>query len=294
VTELVAVLEIGGTHVSAGRVDVARSCLDPSGIRRFVLEAGSQRDAILAAISRAALEAWRPDIARLGVAVPGPFEYERGVARFHGVSKFDSLYGVDLRDRLSRDLGLEPRQVRFTNDAHAFVLGEWWVGAAKGHARAMGVTLGTGVGSGFLANGEIVVSGAAIPPDARLDLVPFRDGAVEDLISSRGIIGSFGASLDVAEIARLAHAGDAKAVASFRAFGSALGEFLEPWLGRFGPTCLVFGGSITHSWDLFVEDFQASCPGARRLAFCGPSDRPAEAPLLGAALHAVRAHSEMG
>jgi glucokinase len=293
VTDLVGALEIGGTHVSAGRVDVARALLDPSGVRRFALGAESTRDALLGTMSRAALEVSLPEIARWGVAVPGPFDYERGVSKIRGVAKLDALYGVDLRDRLSHDLGIErPERVRFLNDAHAFVLGEWWAGAAKGHARALGVTLGTGLGSGFLADGEIVVSGPLVPPESRLDLVPFRGGSVEDVISSRGIVAAFGETVDVVEIARRARDDDPRALAVFRGFGAALGEFVGPWVARFEPSCLVFGGSITRAWDLFVDAFLESCPEAAHLDRSGPADRLDEAPLLGAALHATRAHSE--
>lgn len=292
---LVGALEIGGTHVSAGRVDIERSRLDPKSLRRLSLDARNSREELLGTIISAARDVALPAIARWGVATPGPFDYERGVSKIRNVAKLDPLYGVDLRDRLSRDLGLErPDLVRFVNDAQAFVFGEWWAGAAKGHARAMGVTLGTGLGSGFLADGEIVVSGAGIPPDARLDLISFRGGAVEDVISSRGIVAAFGMNREVVDIARRAREGDPRALAVFGEFGSALGEFLEPWVAGFAPTCLVFGGSITRAWDLFVDEFRGSCPEATRLDRCGPADRLDEAPLLGAALHAVRAQSEVG
>jgi glucokinase len=293
VSDLVGAIEIGGSHVSACRVDVARACVEPPGIRRFDLDAGGSREALLGAISGAALEVKQSAMRCAGVATAGPFDYERGVAQFRGVAKLESLYGVDLRERLSRDLGLEPPQrVRFLNDAHAFVLGEWWTGAAKGHARAMGLTLGTGLGSGFLADGRIVVSGSSIPPEARLDLVPFRGAAVEDVLSSRGILAAFGAKVDVVEIARRARSGEPSAAGAFRGFGAALGEFLEPWVVGFAPTCLVFGGSITRAWDLFADAFGRSCPEATRLRFCGPAARLDEAPLLGAALHAMRGQSE--
>ena len=292
-SDRVGAIEIGGSHVSACRVDVARACVVPPGVRRFDLDAGGSREALLGAISGAALEIKESAMRCAGVATAGPFDYSRGVAKFRGVAKLESLYGVDLRERLSRDLGIEsPEQVRFLNDAHAFVLGEWWTGAAKGHARARGVTLGTGLGSGFLADGQIVLSGSGIPPDARLDLVPFRGAAVEDVISSRGIVAAFGTTVDVAEIARRARSGEPNAIGAFRGFGAALGEFLEPWIARFGPTCVVFGGSITHAWDLFGEAFQRSSPQASRLPFCGPAARLDEAPLLGAALHAMRGQSE--
>jgi predicted NBD/HSP70 family sugar kinase len=291
-TGLVGALEIGGTHVSAGRVDVARSRLDLSGPRRFSLDGRSSREELLTTITNAALDVTLSEIDLWGVATPGPFDYERGVSLIRGVAKLDALYGIDLRDRLSRELALKHADhVRFVNDAHAFVLGEWWAGAAKGHERAMGVTLGTGLGSGFLADGQLVVSGSDIPPEGRLDLVLFRGGPVEDVVSSRGIVAAFGETLDVAEIARRARGDDPRAVAVLRAFGAALGEFVGPWVGRFEPSCLVFGGSITRSWDLFAEAFLGSCPEASRLERCGPADRLDEAPLLGAALHAVRFQS---
>jgi glucokinase len=294
VSGLVGALEIGGTHVSAGRIDIARARMDPYGIRRFPLGAESSRDELVGVISRAALEVTLPEIGRWGVAVPGPFDYERGVSKIRGVAKLDALYGVDVRDRLSRDLRLAPDHVHFLNDAQAFILGEWWAGAAKGHARAMGVTLGTGLGSGFIADGHAVVSGPDVPPDARLDLVAFRGGAVEDVVSSRGIVAAFGVKVEVAEIAQRAQDDEVKARAVFRDFGSALGEFLEPWVVRFAPTCVVFGGSITRAWDLFAGAFLDACPEAARLDRCGPADHLDEAPLLGAALHAMRAQSETG
>ena len=46
----------------------------------------------------------------------------------------------------------------FVNDAEAFGLGEWRAGAARGRRRAVAITLGTGVGSVFVADG-----GAAMP-----------------------------------------------------------------------------------------------------------------------------------
>jgi len=130
------------------------------------------------------------------------------------------------------------------------------------------------------------------PARPRLDLVPFRGNAVEDVISGRGIVAAFGAKADAAEIARRARSGEPSAVGAFRGFGSALGEFLGPWIVRFAPTCLVFGGSITRAWDLFADAFQGSCPEASALRFCGPAARVDEGPLLGAALHAMRRQSE--
>lgn len=288
-TGLVGTVEIGGTHVSAGRVDTARRRLDASGVRRTALDPAGSREELVHAIVETARAVTGDELVDWGVATPGPFDYERGVALIRGVAKLDGLYGVDLRDALARALDLvDPTRVRFLNDAQAFVLGEWWSGAARGRLRVLGVTLGTGLGSGFLDDGAIVASGPDVPPEGRLDLVPFRGHAVEDVLSSRGIGARFKAELEVAEIARRARAGDHASIAAFVSFGAALGEFLEPWIGRFAPSSVVFGGSITRAWDLFGAAFRNACPSARDAK---PAEHLDEAALLGAALHATRTQS---
>jgi glucokinase len=61
-------------------------------------------------------------------ALPGPFDYRQGIGLYHGVGKFETLCGVNLRgrSRLPRC-----KSVTFLNDANAFLLGEWWAGAAQ-------------------------------------------------------------------------------------------------------------------------------------------------------------------
>ena len=94
--------------------------------------------------------------------MPGPFDYARGISRV--AHKLEPLFGVDLRERSPASLGTPPSAIDFVNDADAFLIGEWWVGAAAGHRRAAGVTLGTGVGSAYLLDGRIVRHGTARTP----------------------------------------------------------------------------------------------------------------------------------
>lgn len=289
----VGAIEIGGTHVTAAVVDLGRSVIERDALRRSDLATHGTRDEILDAIVSAAREFSRPDLFRWGVAAPGPFDYERGVSLISGVSKLDALYGVDLRAELSGALGVSPAEVWFVNDADAFLIGEWWAGAARRHDRAMGVTLGTGLGSAFIESGKIVDDDPRVPPEGRLDLVQFRGAAAEDTLSRRGLRAAYGkAHSDVAEIADRARAGESRAEAVLHSFGSALGEFLAPWIERFTPTCLVIGGSIARSWDLWADDFRAACAPARGLASCGVADHLDEAPLYGAAYHAARTSAD--
>lgn len=287
---LVGALEIGGTHVTAAVLAAGQRTIAPASLRRHELAAGRTRDELVRSIVAAAQQLSAPAVTRWGVATPGPFDYARGISRIRGVAKLDALYGVDLRSELSRALALRPQDVSFINDADAFLIGEWWAGAARGHERAMGVTLGTGLGSAFLERGHIVETDPRVPPEGRLDLLSYRGAPVEETLSRRALRAAYGSDEpDVVEIARRARDGDRRATEVLRDFGSALGEFLAPWLERFDPACLVLGGSIARSWDLWSDDFRAACAPARRLSSCGVAAHLDEAPLLGAAYHAARA-----
>jgi glucokinase len=285
---LVGAVEIGGTHVSATLVSLEQRAVAAT-VHRVELAPDGTRDELLGAIVGTARSTTRPDVLRWGVATPGPFDYARGISLIRGVAKLDALHGVDLRAALGGGLALPPHAIAFLNDADAFLIGEWWAGAARGHERAMGVTLGTGLGSAFIEHGRIVETDPRVPPEGRLDLILFRGAAVEETLSRRGLRAAYDDDdPDVVEIARRARAGERRAASVLRAFGTALGEFLAPWLERFAPTSLVLGGSIARSWDLWSEDFRDACAPARDLAWCGVAEHLEEAPLLGAAHHASR------
>jgi glucokinase len=261
---VIGAIELGGSHVSSALVELGSGRVQ--GLTRVSLEPDAPRAELLSML-RAAADRVRP-AGTIGFAVPGPFDYDRGICLIRGLGKLESLYGVELPAALDVT-------ARFVNDAESFLLGEWVAGAARGHERAVGITLGTGLGSAFLAGGELVREGAGVPPNGDLHTVPFRGGAVEDLISGRGICLRGGS--DAETLAERAAAGDASALATFASFGADLAEFLEPWLRAFQPTVVVVGGGIARAWRLF-------CGGLPALAV--PARRADTAALIGAAVFA--------
>ena len=205
--DLVAALDIGGTHVSAGVVDLRARAVDGPSRSRISLLPGGGTSELLDDLVRAAAAVVRPDVRRLGIAAPGPFDYASGVSLIP--HKLGALYGVDLRSELAAALTLPESAVHFLNDAEAFLLGEWWAGAARGHSRAVGITLGTGLGSAFIADSRMVRSGPSVPPGGELYRLKLRGAPVEDAISSRGLLASYGAPepIGVEHVAARAKAG---------------------------------------------------------------------------------------
>ncbi|WP_406464486.1 ROK family protein [Streptomyces sp. NBC_01622] len=288
---VVPVLEVGGTHVTSACVDIGTRGLRSGRSFREPMDGDGSAEEILSALVRCARRLATDGSGPWAVALPGPFDYERGFGRYEGVGKFDALRDFDLRTALTAALP-GATAVSFWNDADAFVLGEWWAGAARGHRSVAGITLGTGVGSCFLRDGRMVRQGPGIPPDGRVHTLRYAGRPVEETVSRRALRRAYaratGASPpDVREIARRAREGDEAAADVFGEAFSALGRVLGPSLAAFEPTVLVVGGAIAGAWDLVAEPLRAGLDEAdharTRHIVVTPAQQPTQAPLLGAA-----------
>ena len=295
---LVPALEVGGSHVTGAVVDLsAGRVLEPTRRRRPLDSDGPATDVIRTMIDVAApVAAAAGPNATLGVAIPGPFDYARGIGRFERVAKFESLAGLDVGAALGAGLDGMLVRIAFLNDADAFVLGEWAWGAAAGHQRAAGVTLGTGVGSGFLDEGRVVVDGPLVPPDGSVHLLSMDGQALEEAVSRRALlrqahlaIEELRADADVVDVATQARAGDRRAQRVFDDAFWVLGCALAPWLARFEASVLVVGGSMAGSWDLvrppLLDALRRTEPALAGLAVSRAA-HPEDSALIGAAVHA--------
>ena len=252
------VLEVGGTHVRASRIDTTTWHPLPGSAYRLPLDGSGSADAITATIVACADALCLAPSETLSVAIPGPFDYHAGIARFEGVGKFDDLAGVDLRQTLLNRMAQPPGQVKFVNDAEAFGLGEWFAGSARGYQRAVAITLGTGVGSVFIEGGRIVRSGPSVPPGGHVYRLVVGGLRLEDTVSRRAIVAAYDHlassprtdGQDVREIAAAALSGDQVAARIFAHAFRLLGETLAPWLVLFRAQVLVVGGGLSASWPL--------------------------------------------
>ncbi|MFJ4758888.1 ROK family protein [Streptomyces sp. NPDC088763] len=290
----IPVLDVGGTHVTAALVDPSTSVTLPTTVVRRPLSSDAAADDILDAIALAASALPTGHTLSWGVAMPGPFDYATGVGRFTDVGKFESLRGVDVGAGLLERLDGRAARLRFLNDADAFAIGEYRAGAAAGHRRVVGLTLGTGVGSSFLAGGRPVHTGPSVPPSGHVHRLTVHGGPLEDTVSRRGIRARYAALratsqdglslLDVHDIAARAMTGDAAAAEAFRYAFDALGRALAPWIDRFEAAAVVIGGSMAQSWHLIHPALTTGLASAARSDVpVLPAQQPAEAPLIGAA-----------
>jgi glucokinase len=101
------------------------------------------------AIAATKTEVSDAEILGVGVGAPGPLDTKRGIVL---LTPNLGWVNLPLRQIIHDRLGLP---ASLDNDANCAVLGEWWVGAARGARHAIGITIGTGIGGGLILDGKL-------------------------------------------------------------------------------------------------------------------------------------------
>jgi glucokinase len=243
-------VDIGGSHITAALVDLEKRALIQNSIRRNAVNSQQNEEELLNAWCEVINDAFGtvPKSERnIGIAMPGPFDYENGISLIKDQDKFKSLYLINIKEELAKRLQIEPSNIKFINDAAAFMQGEVFNGAAKGYTNALGLTLGTGLGSAVSING--------VAKDAALWDSKFLGGIAEDYLSTRWFVNKYfsltGKELaGVKELAAIAEEPYAKQI--FNEFGRALGHFLADIIKEKNAEVVVLGGNISQAFNLFA------------------------------------------
>lgn len=259
-------VDIGGSHVSCTACNIAEMRYLPETFSENEVDNQGTVDEIIGVWSKTIQNTIEKvgieNVKGIGFAMPGPFDYAKGIALFKGDNKkYENIYGLNVPDALREILCLPHNfPVRFINDATAFAIGENWIGKATDSKALLAITLGTGFGSAFLKQGVPVVSGPDVPELGCLWHLPFESGNADDCFSTRGLLNRYyeksGVMLSgVKELAQLADKQlDAKIL--FDDFGSKLGLFLRPWIVKFSVDVLVIGGNISNAFPLFEDSLK--------------------------------------
>jgi len=257
--------DIGGSHISCAAIDLVSGKIIRNTLTERSVDNQAQANTIIgtwtqalsAVLGKVPLE----NVKGIGFAMPGPFDYVKGISYIRGVAKYENLYGINITDAISNSLNVKDGfLIRFMNDASSFAVGEAWAGSAANFNRSLSITLGTGFGSAFIRNRIPIVDGPEVPKLGCIYHLPFKEGIADDYFSTRGLLSRYkkltGKELDgVKELAALA--GTEKAVTDlFIDFGENTGLFLAPWLNKFKAEILVIGGNISHAYNLFGDAFE--------------------------------------
>jgi len=278
-TELAIAVDLGGTNVRCSVIDARGRVLFDS--RQS--SAGSEGvDAVIRRIARmidAAAEDQNLDSSVVvGVAAPGPLDAERGIVKF--APNLPGWDEVPLRDRLEELTG---RRIVIGNDANAQALGEYYFGAAKDVDNLVYIALGTGLGGGVIAEGELIDGYAGLGGELGHTTINMNgprcscgsQGCVESYCSGWAIardgraLAESGRSvvlkrlavereIGAKEVSEAAAAGDEEAAEVIRMAGYALGAALANYVNIFNPQMIVIGGGLAEIGEALLAPARQS------------------------------------
>jgi glucokinase len=210
----------------------------------------------------------------VGIGSPGPLNRETGIVIFTPNLRWRDM---PVRDRIGQALGLP---ASLDNDANCAMLGEHWVGAARGARNAICITIGTGIGGGVVIEGKLVhgasdvageighitieVNGrrcgcgndgcleayASGPAIARRAVEAIEAGATSELL---GLVGGDLGRLTAQTVFEAAATGDQLADELVRDTARYLGVGIANLLNVLNPEVVVVCGGVTRAGDhLFV------------------------------------------
>ncbi|MDZ5253376.1 ROK family protein [Clostridium sp. LIBA-8841] len=201
------------------------------------------------------------NIEKVGIAFPGPFDYEKGISLIRGIGKYESLYNINLKDEL--ETLLPELEFKFKNDAHLYALGECNFREGKIFNKLLCICIGTGIGSAFIENKSLLYEGENIPKEGWIYDKPFKGSIADDYISTRGLL-RIAEDNNIAistgkELYELACNNDKKALNVFKSFGKNLKEFMELYVKKCNIEAIVIGGNISKAYEFFKEDLERMC-----------------------------------
>lgn len=182
---------------------------------------------------------------------------------------------IPLAQMFSERLGIP---VRLTNDANAAAMGEMQYGAAKGMQNFIMITLGTGVGSGIVVNGQMVLGCDGMAGELGHVIVEKngrqcgcgRKGCLETYCSATGVARTAREiiektdkptilrdipldKIESKDVAIAAGKGDEVAKEIFEETGRILGEACANFAAFSSPEAFIFFGGLTKAGDLIME-----------------------------------------
>jgi len=263
-------VDIGGTNTVFGLVDEQGNCLVQQSIKTKDFPDPENFVAVLSAKLKE-LIASEKNLTVIGLGVGAPNgNYYTGTIDFAPNLNWKGV--VPLVQLFEKHLSFP---VVLTNDANAAAIGERIYGAAKGIDDFVMVTLGTGLGSGFVVNGNLVYGHDGFAGELGHTIVEKngrvcgcgRKGCLETYASASGIVrtakeflvnssGSLLVDVKVLSSKSIADAalkGDALALEIFDYTAEKLGFSLANTVALTSPKLIVLFGGLAQSGDLILK-----------------------------------------
>jgi len=270
-------VDVGGQTTKLGVVDARGEVLAQSVIRTDTY--GDDAEAYIAALAEAIKQVVeeagkKGEIRGVGVGAPNG-NYYTGVIAFAPNLEWAAKGSVEFSKLLSKKLNGIP--VSLTNDANAAAVGEMTYGVARGMKNFIMITLGTGVGSGIVINGQVVYGHDGFAGELGHTCVVRNNGRTCGC-GKQGCLEAYCSAIGVAKTARewlesgnepsllrecdsitskdvfeAAKEGDALALRVFEYTGTLLGRQFADFVAFSAPEAIVLFGGLARAKEFLYE-----------------------------------------
>ena len=269
-------IDVGGTNTKFGVVNKNGEILIQDRIKTNEKENVEGFIEVLAEKLQPMIDQYGGPEAFVGIGMGAPnANYYQGTIEYAANLKWKGI--IPMADIMEEKFKI---QTKLTNDANAAAVGEMQYGIAKGMKNFITITLGTGVGSGVIIDGKIVLgyNGFAgelghviVRNGGRLHQGTGLCGSLESYASATGVrdtaieflqanpdINSLLSSYTIDELTsetvfKCAEQGDVLANEVFEFTGQILGEALATFVHFSAPEAIVLFGGLTKEGDLIMK-----------------------------------------
>lgn len=264
-------IDLGGTTIKFGILTLEGLVQEKWAIETNILDEGKHivPDIIASIKHRLALYGLKTaDIAGIGMGSPGAVDRDKKTVT--GAFNLNWAKTQEVGSAIAQELGIP---FAIDNDANVAALGERWVGAGENNPDVVFVTLGTGVGGGIVADGNLIhgVAGAGgeighiiVEPADGFACTCGNSGCLETVASATGVVrvarllaesyegdSAIKADLDNGravtskDIFQAAEAGDTFALSIVDKVAFYLGLAAANISNILNPDSVVFGGGVS-------------------------------------------------
>lgn len=264
-------IDIGGTQMRAASYPI--NSLESIRINRIPsrISGENPQDRLIQVVE--SIWPHKEAVTAIGIAVAGPLILQSGlIKKSPNIPEFDDFPVVQfLKDHFQTPVFLG-------NDANLAALGEWKYGAGQGHQDLIYFTISTGIGSGIISGGQMLLGSRGMAAElGHVTILPDgpvcscgRRGHLEAVSSGTAIAkwickeikgGKESQLANEVEItakmvAKAAKSGDTLSLAAFERAGITLGKAIVNYLHIFNPSIIIFGGGVSKSMDLLIPHIE--------------------------------------
>ena len=233
-------IDLGGTNIRAGIVE-------GNALKQIIsrkLDASVSAENVLQQLFAIADELISDSAASIGIGVPGLVDVEK--AMVYDVVNIPSWKKVPLQQWMQDRYH---RPVMVNNDANCFALGEFYFGKGKGCNSIVGLTIGTGLGSGLILNNKLYAgrNGGA----GEFGMMAYLDQCYEYYASGQFFQNVY--QIRGETVFKNAGEGNEPALKMYEVFGMHLGNAIKAIMYALDVEMIILGGSVRHAFPFFEK-----------------------------------------